>query len=106
MPRYIDAEKVEKWLHRDDWGTPDARWRPEEEFGKMIDSMPTEDVQEVKHGKWIDKGTYCVCSVCNHTNEPQFDGVQPIPCFTPYCSMCGAKMDGTRKENEDGKAGE
>ena len=48
---------------------------------------------ERKRGKWIDKGTYCVCSLCQHTESPQYDGIQPIPRFTPFCSMCGAKME-------------
>ena len=48
---------------------------------------------EQKEGKWIDKGTYCVCSLCQHTESPQYDNVQPIPRFTPFCSMCGAKME-------------
>lgn len=49
---------------------------------------------EQKKGKWINKGSYCVCSLCQHTEPPQYDGVQPIPNCTPYCSMCGAEMEG------------
>lgn len=49
---------------------------------------------ERKKGKWINKGSYCVCSLCQHTEPPQYDGVQPIPNCTPYCSMCGAEMEG------------
>lgn len=56
---------------------------------------------EQKKGKWINMGTYCVCSLCQHTEPPQYDGVQLIPNFTPYCSMCGAKMGGRRMTREE-----
>lgn len=44
--RLIDADALEKWMKRDDWGTPDERWRPESEFGAIIDAQPTV-------GEWI-----------------------------------------------------
>lgn len=47
MARYIDADKMKKYLHEDDFGTPDERWKPESEFAKMIDATPTADVVEV-----------------------------------------------------------
>lgn len=59
---------------------------------KIIDriiAMPTEDVQEVKHGEWgvaigYDTRKKVNCSICNlMTFEP-----------TNYCPHCGAKMDG------------
>lgn len=31
--RLIDADALEKYMKRDEWGTPDERWRPESEFG-------------------------------------------------------------------------
>lgn len=69
-------------------------------FGKAIDrfaefeNAPTEDVAEVKHGKWIKvycnkKTTVYECSCCGHLTLGTSD----------YC-ICGAKMDGERKENE------
>ena len=48
---------------------------------------------EQKKGKWMNMGDYCVCNQCWHTELAQYDGVQPIPNFTPYCSRCGAKME-------------
>lgn len=63
----------------------------------IISEQPTADVQEVRHGKWIpikgrffsstdDRGGNVVkCSVCG---EPSSCGFS-----TPYCSICGAKMD-------------
>ena len=54
-----------------------------------IDAIPTADVAEVKHGKWIDVADYDasfeygVCSVCGGTAV-----------CDEYCGKCGAKMDG------------
>lgn len=60
---------------------------------KIIKSLPTEDVQPVKHGCWKYETDYClVCSECGNPAE--------INCITgdfmesPYCSECGARMDG------------
>lgn len=47
MARYIDADMVEQFLYRNEWGTPDEHWRPESEFGAFIDAVPTADVVEV-----------------------------------------------------------
>lgn len=47
MPKYKDVEKLEPFLRRDEWGTPDERWRPESEFGALIDALPEVDLKEV-----------------------------------------------------------
>ena len=54
--------------------------------------LPTADVQEVKHGKWISKATgLCprievwFCSECNFA----YRDLSP----SKYCPDCGAKMD-------------
>ena len=44
---YIEREALKTWLHEEDFGTPDERWRPESEFGAMIDALPAVDVVEV-----------------------------------------------------------
>ena len=93
MSRYIDAEKLERFLNREEWGTPDERWRPESEFGAIVDAIPTADVAPVRHAYWIRKSYFpdgtpaFICSLCGRAEE----------CEEPYCN-CGAKMDG--KENE------
>lgn len=88
MPRYIDADQIEKYVTREDHGTPDERWRPEREFCAIIDSIPTADVQEVKHGHWIEinseMGIYR-CSQCRETAVGQTG--------SHFCPNCGAKMD-------------
>lgn len=62
----------------------------------MIDDIPTADVAPVVHGRWL-------------TWEEQFPGLEPrrknnlgvycsschtrSDCISPYCPICGAKMD-------------
>lgn len=72
-----------------------------EAFNALINSIilnqPNADVQEVRHGRWIKiegeffsstdgrSGNVVKCSMCG---EPSSCGLS-----TPYCSICGAKMD-------------
>ena len=91
MARHINAELIEKHMNKADHYTPDERWRPESEFAKLIDSIPTADVTEVVHGKWLVKQrkgdwgmtTDNICSACHRE------------CWLTYkfCPNCGAKMD-------------
>ena len=97
MPRYIDAEKLERFFKRDEWNTPDERWRPESEFGRFVDCVPTEDAVPVKHAQWIEDG-YCfsydlVCSYCGFN----FAIEDSILEHFNYCPYCGAKMDGIKE---------
>lgn len=57
-------------------------------------SIPDADVAPVRHGRWIDKGEYAVCTECGGRSGTQYDGVEPIPLMTQFCPNCGAKMDG------------
>ena len=65
------------------------------DFG--VDKIPTADVVEVRHGRWIhpvpgDGENHC--SVC-HAEQPWFYG---YGYYEPdYCPNCGARMD---KEDE------
>ncbi|MBR1750907.1 MAG: hypothetical protein IJ740_08515 [Ruminococcus sp.] len=49
---------------------------------KAVESMPTLDVEPVKHGRWF--GT--VCSNCGNSDCNYYDH--------DYCPFCGARMDG------------
>ena len=69
------------------------------ENGKIIDVhiRDTDDVVKVfvpvRHGRWIDKGEYAVCTECGGRSGTQYDGVEPIPLMTQFCPFCGAIMD-------------
>ena len=68
----------------------------DEDFKKAIKKMPRDiiaDVALVRHGRWIDKGEYAVCTECGGRSSTQYDGVEPIPLMTQFCPRCGAKMD-------------
>ena len=47
----------------------------------------------VRHGQWIDKGEYAVCTECGGRSGTQYDGVELIPLMTQFCPNCGAIMD-------------
>ena len=89
MARYIDADILKKFLHEDEFHTPDERWKPESEFAKMIDVLPTADVAkvvrckdcDVPHNKWLG---------CPHLN-----GLIPPPDF--YCAKGTPKERGGEK---------
>jgi NADH pyrophosphatase NudC (nudix superfamily) len=90
MARYIDADKLKEYLHREDFYTPDERWKPESEFANMIDATPTADVEEVRHGEWIAYGLMNPqCSLCHKYNYEK----------SRFCPHCGARMDGGKNEN-------
>ena len=58
-----------------------------EEVEKAIAEAPTVDAVPVVHGRWGNYDPYLDgyrCSRCKLSHR----------CCTPYCSNCGAKMDG------------
>ena len=61
---------------------------------EYAENLPAADVAPVRHGRWIDKGEYAVCTECGGRSGTQYDGVEPIPLMTQFCPNCGAKMDG------------
>jgi hypothetical protein len=63
------------------------------EIRRRIETAPTIE-PEVRHGRWIDKGDYAVCTECGGESGTQYDGVEPIPLMTQFCPHCGAKMNG------------
>ena len=64
------------------------------EPSQYIEIIPAADVAPVRHGKWVNKGDYAVCTECGERSGTQYDGVEPIPLMTKLCPSCGAKMDG------------
>lgn len=94
---YIDKNKI---LYQMSMGLipQDYEWtRAYALARKLIKDAPAEDVEPVRHGKWIDTDFYAdhdtpiyACSVCY---EQVYD--KHIKAHK-YCLHCGAKMD---KEN-------
>ena len=64
-----------------------------EDAADCIRYIHAADVAPVRHGRWIDKGEYAVCTECDGHSGTQYDGVEPIPLTTQFCPHCGAKMD-------------
>lgn len=62
-----------------------------------MDRVPTADVQEVRHGKWIkDNFNNTICSECKQYTIENEDGypIVELKEYKPfYCPNCGAKMD-------------
>ena len=101
MAKYIDRDSLIEWLKRirlidlsDGLGI--CRVIMEDDFKKAIKNMPENiivDVAPVRHGRWIDKGEYAVCTECGGRSGTQYDGVEPIPLMTQFCPNCGANME-------------
>ena len=97
MTRYIDADEVyeiAKTEHKD-FAISIADLTS---LRELLEDTPTADEVEVRHGEGVNKGDYAVCTECGERSGTQYDGVEPIPLMTKFCSNCGAKMDGERKE--------
>ena len=90
MGRYIDAEKIK--ITADTMIEDGECYVPLSAVKQAIARTPTEDVEEIRNGHWIDRripndtGTLVfVCSVCG--GKPEWNRRN-------YCPNCGAKMDG------------
>lgn len=88
MSRYIDADELCK----------DRVCNDPVRIAAMCE--PTADVQEVKHGKWINvRGAYFnthrECNLCHHVTDDYVIN-KDRRCFDApfYCPNCGARMDG------------
>ena len=84
MPKYIEVDMLADMIE----AKANTLVEGKEAFlymCKWLDYLPAADVAEVKHGTWVEKGGKMWCSLCHATNKKY----KP-----PYCSYCGAKMDG------------
>ena len=104
MARYIDAELFDKKLAMevylaDDEDFTKAFVRGMELVKKAENEIPTADVQEVRHGHWIEKNldgfrkVECSCSMCGWSGVENYDSYVDIHDFE-FCPYRGAKMDG------------
>ncbi len=93
MSRYIDAAVMQDKLRELCNKYTVAYGSRYGSFGKDIseitDKVPTADVQEVRHGKWTDKGSLsCRCAECGCKSNRESN----------FCPNCSAKMD--KEESE------
>ena len=115
----VEIEELKKSPWYNDCGENYERIVRSDAIGTVVDlcvkSAPVADVQEGKHGEWIESGYYdipCVCSCCGA--EAQYTSTfketfvydrEENLCSTGYeerrkyirtlfCPNCGAKMDG------------
>lgn len=56
---------------------------------RLINSEPTADVQEVRHGKWDEELYDIICSACKES----FNIMDNDAYRFDFCPHCGAKMD-------------
>jgi hypothetical protein len=93
MARYIDAELAKAEFtgnFRDEYSTPLIK--------AMIDDVPTADVEEVRHGKWLfiignGKEEIWMCDQCERSIVSVRMEKDELIKRYPYCH-CGAKMRG------------
>ena len=88
MADLISRSALMAHFKQDEWGTPDERWRPEREFGRMVMTAPAVEAEIVKHGRWVDAGDSKLhCTSCRRYIR------RIVPIGYDYCPYCGAKMD-------------
>ena len=93
MAEYIDREAAVDAVADIYYDTPGINLTAEK-FEAAINGIPAADVAPVRHGRWIDKGEYAVCTECGGRSGTQYDGVEPVPLRAQFCQNCGAKMAG------------
>lgn len=88
IAKYINADEFSKKVQRISGARLDCLDYSARSIITLLDMAETADVQEVKHGYWIEQAPgYRVadyeCSVCHSESNKTFD----------YCPDCGATMD-------------
>lgn len=78
MAEYINREDVREMM----------RMEFDDDYAdEAVDRLPAADVAPVRHGRWIEAGSYQICSECGE--EHAWDEYRAT-----YCEDCGARMDG------------
>lgn len=102
MKEYIDREAAENAIRNE---LPLSTWmkrsvdKAAHAMGVTVDaieSIPAADVEEVRHGRWIEapKLGCAECSECGRYFVLDDWGMEDMEHFNRYCPNCGAKMDG------------
>lgn len=67
---------------------------------QVIAHYPTVDAVPVRHGKWKKiPSTWGSAFACSECGEKAVETVMGKPRYE-YCPMCGARMDGKRKDDD------
>ena len=92
MVRYIDAIKIIKDLQSEYHGMISDESLKIYKIIYRLNTEPTADVEEVKHGEWIDANGIrkSKCSNCGTEYERVMEGY--------HCPICRAFMDGGKEE--------
>lgn len=100
MPRYIDADELEKCsyviAYKDEWHMTKYG-----EFVELadIENAPTADVRENVHAEWLpyEFGTkrWHKCSACGIADE--YINEKGLEARREFCPHCGAQMDKRRR---------
>lgn len=96
----ICQKEYEERLRMADYCGDTVAWN----IGGAIKSIPTADVVEVRHGRWLTTDAYphhLYCSVCYKTYAKNAKWVNELDLPTNYCPNCGARM-GKEDEHEAG----
>ena len=90
--RYINQSKAYKMLkHEADVHELPATKEAYERAARIIDSMDSEDVEFIKHGRWERRAKdIYACTEC--TNEVSYRQSRSFS----LCPYCGARMDGEK----------
>lgn len=103
MVDYISREAAIEAIKRQFLDTADARDIPLSSALVDVDAIPSADVEEVRHGRWIRVTKNVIdpivyrCDVCGRTMK--YEGVPALVSIRyPYCH-CGARMDGEQDES-------
>ena len=95
MNKYIDADTLEK----DGWNMQRIRQVSPTEMvceTKKPTDFPAADVQEMRHGRWVNDNGLYKCSACNTFTITGWANCIPIAQMNKtmrYCNNCGARMD-------------
>jgi hypothetical protein len=89
--KYIEVEQaIKEMMQFDIWDEEGVRIDDADEKEPIvrdwIDCVPLADVQEVRHGRWVEEKyslTNPKCSLCNEFSYEK----------SAFCPSCGAKMD-------------
>jgi rubrerythrin len=90
--RLIDADECYKHLLLRVFDTWNDFWQ----VANTLTSSPTIEAEPVKHGKWVDEGTY-ITTAYGSLNVYKCSNCEMeivVDDFDNYCPNCGARMDG------------